>query len=59
MLLSSCFGALLIADLIVGMEELELYYRCKGRSNFQKIRIATMAVGMVRNKMVSDLLGNL
>ena len=26
--------SLLVADLIVGMEELELHYRCRGRSNF-------------------------
>ena len=34
-LLSTCFGALdFFADLIVGMKELELDYRCRGRSNF-------------------------
>ena len=32
-LLSTCFCALCVADLIVGMEDLELHYRCKGRSN--------------------------
>ena len=38
-LLSPCFGALLVVDpiaiaLIVGMQELELHYRCRGRFNF-------------------------
>ena len=36
-LLSACFCALLIADRIVGIEELELHCRCRGRCNFQKI----------------------
>ena len=43
-LLSPCFGALLVADLILGMEDLELHYRCRGRSNFRKIRIVTISV---------------
>ena len=30
-----CF--LCVADLIVGMAELELHYRCRGRSNFRRI----------------------
>ena len=30
-LLSPCFGALSVADLIVGMDALELHYRCRGR----------------------------
>ena len=34
-LLSSCFGLLFVADLLVGMEELELYYRCRGRTKFR------------------------
>ena len=46
-LLSTCFCALFVADLIVGMEELELHYRRRGRYNFRKIRIATIAVRMV------------
>ena len=29
-LLSPCFGALFVADLILGMEEFELHYRCRG-----------------------------
>ena len=33
-LLAPCFGALFVADLILGMEELELHYRCRGRFNF-------------------------
>ena len=37
-LLSACFCALFVADLIVGMEELELHYRRRGRSNFRKIK---------------------
>ena len=37
-LLSPCFGALFVADLIAGMEELELHYRRRGRYNFQKIK---------------------
>ena len=44
MLLCSLF----LADLIVGMEELELHYRCRGKSNLRKIRIATISVRMVR-----------
>ena len=35
-LLSSCIGALFVADLSVGMEEFELHYRCRGSSNLQK-----------------------
>ena len=46
-LLSPCFGALFVADLIVGKEELELQCRCRGRFNFRKIGIATIAVRMV------------
>ena len=40
-LLSPCFGALylFVADLIVGMEELELNYRRRGRSNFREILV--------------------
>ena len=37
-LLSARFCALLVADLIVGMEELELHCRCRGRYNFQRIK---------------------
>ena len=47
-LLSPCFGALFVADLIAGMEALELCYRCRGRSNFRKIRIASISVRMVQ-----------
>ena len=36
-LLSPCFGALFVADLILGLEELELHYRCRGRDKFPKI----------------------
>ena len=39
--------ALFVADLIVGMEELELHYRRRGRSNIRKIKIATTSVRMV------------
>ena len=46
-LLSACFCALFVADLTVGMEELELHYRRRGRSNFRKIKIATISVRMV------------
>ena len=42
MLLCSLF----VADLIVGMEELELHYRCRGRCNFRNIIIATISVRM-------------
>ena len=47
-LLSPYFGALFVADLILGVEELELRYRCRGRSNLRKIRIATISVRMVK-----------
>ena len=40
-----------VADLIVGMEELELHYRCRGRSNLRKIKIATISVRMVSEEM--------
>ena len=46
MLLCSLF----VADLIVGMEELELHYRRRGRYNFRKIRIVTISVRMVFGK---------
>ena len=45
MLLCSLF----VADLIVGMEELELHYRRRGRYNLRKLRIATISVRMVLN----------
>ena len=45
------FCALFVADLIVGMEELELHYRRIGRSNFQIIKIATISVRMVSNRI--------
>ena len=47
-LLAPCFSALVVADLIAGMEELELHYRWRGRLNFQKVRIATIAVSQER-----------
>ena len=47
-LLSPCFGALLVADLILRMEESEWHYRCRGRCNFRKTTIATIAVRMVK-----------
>ena len=37
-LLSACICALFVADLIVGMGDLELHYRHRGRSNFRKIK---------------------
>ena len=47
-LLSPCFWcSLFVADLIMGMEELELHYRRRGRHNFRKIKIATISVRMV------------
>ena len=39
--------SLFVTDLLVGMEELELHNRRRGRSNFHKIRIATISVRMV------------
>ena len=48
-LLSPCFGACYSSQIkIVGMEELELHYRCRGRSNFRTSGIATISVRMVR-----------
>ena len=44
-LLSACFCALFVADLMVGMEELELHFRCRGRSNLRKFKIATIPLG--------------
>ena len=44
-----CF--LFVADLIVGMEELELHYRCRVRSNFRKIRIAIISVRMITSPL--------
>ena len=49
-LLSPCFGALVVADLTVGVKELGLHYRCRGRFNFRKFRIAPIAVMMVVRK---------
>ena len=46
-LLSAFFCALFVADLIAGMEELELHCRRRGRYNFRKIKIATISVRMV------------
>ena len=43
--------SLCVADLIVGMEELELHYRRRGRYNFRKIKIATISVRMVSGSM--------
>ena len=39
---------LFVADLIAGMEELELQYRCRDRSNFRKSKLATISVRMVQ-----------
>ena len=39
--------SLSVADLIVGMEELELHHRCRGRCNLRKIKIATISIWMV------------
>ena len=36
--------SLFVVDLIVGMEELELHFRCRRKCNFQKIKIATISV---------------
>ena len=55
-MVSSCLHVLVLAisaDLTVGMEELELHYRCRDRSNFRKIRIATISVRMI----LSNVLG--
>ena len=46
-LLSARFCALFVADLIVGMEKLELHYIRRGRSNLRKIKKATISVRMV------------
>ena len=43
--------SLFVADLIVGMEELELHYRGRGRYNFRKIKIATISVRMVTKRV--------
>ena len=43
-LLPPCFGALFVADLIAGMEELELHDGRRGRYDFRKIRIAIISV---------------
>ena len=45
--LSTCFRALIVADLIVGMEELELHCRRRDGYNFRKMKIATISVRMV------------
>ena len=47
-LLSPCFGALFVADLSVGMEELELHCRCRDRLILLKIRIATIVFRMAK-----------
>ena len=56
---SCCLHALVLsiffADLILGMEELELHYRCRGRSNFRKIRIAAISVRMVDTRRTTGL----
>ena len=41
------FCSLFVADLIVGMEELELHYRRRGSSNVRKVKIATRSARMV------------
>ena len=53
-MMSCCIHALvlsIVADLIVGMEDLELHCRCRGRSNLRKIRIASISVRMVSKKL--------
>ena len=40
---SMLWCSLFVADLIMAMEELESHDRCRGRSNFRKIRIATIS----------------
>ena len=55
-LLSACFWALFVADLIVGMEELELHCRRRGRSNLRKIKIATISARMVGDRKISRTL---
>ena len=49
-LLCACVCALFVADLTVGMEELELHCRSRGRYNFQKIKIETISVRMVTSQ---------
>ena len=39
---SMLWCSLVGADLIVGIQKLKVHYRCRGRSNFPKIRIATI-----------------
>ena len=39
---SMLWCSLFVTDLVAGMEDLELHYRCRDRSNFREIRIATI-----------------
>ena len=56
-LLSACFCAQFVADLTVGMEELELHCRRRGRYNFRKIKLATISVWMVLLHLSRDRRG--
>ena len=56
-LLSPCFVALFVADPVVGMEELELHCRCRGRFKFRMFRIATIAVRMVQDFFRKGIVG--
>ena len=44
----------IVADLIVEIEELELHFRCRGRSNLRKFRIATISVRMVEEVLLAS-----
>ena len=46
-LMSPCFGALFVADLFVD-GRIRITFRCRGKSNFPKVKIATISVRMVR-----------
>ena len=50
---SPCFGALFVADLIAGMEEIELHCRRRGTYNLRKVKIATISVRMVMRRFPS------
>ena len=46
-LLSPCFGALFVADLMFGDGGMRITLQMRGRCNFRKIRVATISVRMV------------
>ena len=50
---SMLWCSLCVAYLILGIEELEVRYRCRGRSNVRKIRIATISQ-MISVRMVGE-----